>query len=83
MDATRTYYLTTDPQDANRRFLHTEGCQVRQNHLEDVIELGDFADCARALAHAHQDYPNANACALCCPDCHMPYEDVGAAETRG
>ena len=76
MDVQTTFYLTADPQDEHRRFLHTEGCQIRHHHLDGMIELGAFADCAEAMAEARKSHPRANGCALCAPDCHTPHADL-------
>jgi hypothetical protein len=76
MDMQITFYLTADPQDEGRRFLHTEGCQIRQHHLNGTVELGTFGHCAEALEEARKTHPRTNGCALCAPDCHTPHDDM-------
>lgn len=64
------YFLSKTPDPAQGyRFIHQEGCAVRPADA-DVDELGSFDSPEEAVAHARQTVPEADGCAMCCPNAH-------------
>ncbi len=69
------YVLSTIRTETGIRFVHKDDCQVRPDETW-VEALGRFDGCEAAIAKARDIAGNVNGCALCCPDCHRPAEEM-------
>ena len=73
------YVVTAEPIEYEMHYVHTAACPELPDDLE-LIELGEFEDCDEAMEAARDQVDGAvNACAMCCPDCHAPTDDLDDA----
>ena len=63
------YYVNKNPDKDGNNEVHSEDCWLCPSS-ENREFLGGFSHCFRAVVVAKLDYPNADGCAHCSPDCH-------------
>lgn len=65
--ATLSYYANRKAQANGDNEVHTSKCRY---FAKKSLYLGDFENCAAAVAQARRYFTKPNGCALCCPDCN-------------
>jgi hypothetical protein len=63
------YFVNKQQQANGDNEVHIEGC-TKMPEDENRRFLGVFNRCKDAINEAKREYPNANGCAHCTPDCH-------------
>ena len=62
----RHYYVDTDPVPGQHRDVHYVDCP---RFLVNHAYLGYFSSCAQAVEEARGQYPDADGCSVCSPEC--------------
>lgn len=63
------YYVNKEEQQNGDHEVHKTGCAWMPNE-QNRKYLGDFDNCASAVAEAKKTYPTADGCIHCSPACH-------------
>ena len=63
------YYVNKNAQSNGDHEVHTQGCSFMPEE-ENRIYLGNFDNCAKAVAAAKQYYSQVNGCYYCANACH-------------
>lgn len=61
------YYVNNEAQPEGDHEVHREDCHRMPT---DRKYLGDYSNCAPAVAEAKRTYPSADGCWHCSPECH-------------
>lgn len=63
------YFVNMRPQANGDHEVHRSDCAWMPAPLNRDF-LGDYRECAPAIAEAKRRYPRVNGCAHCAPECH-------------
>ena len=63
------YYVDNRPQPNGDHEVHVRTCR---RFPGDNAYLGEYQECAPAVAQAERTHSPANGCLLCCRACHRP-----------
>jgi len=61
------YVVNRNAQSTGEHEVHKEGCSF---FPDNVIILGEFTDCWKAIEEARKYYTNVDGCYYCCNPCH-------------
>lgn len=67
LEIMRHYYVDTEPVPGQHREVHYVDCP---RFLVNHAYLGYFSSCAQAVEEARGQYPDADGCSICSPECH-------------
>lgn len=65
----KKYYVNMNQQLNGDHEVHSEDCRWSPTP-ENRLYLGNFSNCADAVAAARKHYLKVDGCAFCCPLCH-------------